>query len=341
MREHYFDLPVGGLTSARSVLLDSNISSRVEHLHRRQQAGRRIDPLAPEMIKLRNLADAIPADAVLITGLSALEAQLRRMPRETDNERYNSRADAAAFYLSSGRDYLRTLLAGDIGRGLTIESAPGTAALAPLDPLRRWMAVSYSALLKAVEIHLAHTGSAEEKVDAFRFFLERDLKASPSREGWVGFLLLGGLPESKQRARRLLKIDSRGNLFDNVWGATWDLWYTRMPTMVQQSIFQARVKTPLTFVTDDDALIQVVAGLRDSFPIRTALGTEFGADQPDFDMFVPGVRPLLAAYMARDGNRVITRSRGIARATMRGAQYEARQLERAIEALMRDDPSRS
>jgi hypothetical protein len=198
------------------------------------------------------------------------------------------------------------------------------------------MAVSYSALLKAVEVHLSHTGSVEEKVDAFRFFLERILKASPSREGWVGFLLLGGMPESQQRARRLLKIDGKSNLFDSIWGATWDLWYTRMPTMVQQSIFSARVKTPLTFVTDDEALVQVVAGLRESFPIRNVLGTEFGADQPDFDELVPAVRPLVQGYMARDGNRVITSSRGITRATMRGAQYEARQLERAIEGIIRE-----
>lgn len=341
MRERYFDLPAGSLTSARSVLLDSNISSRVENLHRRQQEGGKINSSTPEMTKLRNLADAIPADAVLITGLSALEAQLRRLPRETDDANYNRRADAASFYLSSGRDYLRSLLDGKYGRGLTIESAPGTAPLAPLDPLRRWMSVSYSALLKAVEIHLTYTGSAEEKVDAFRFFLERVLRASPCREGWVGFLLLGGLPESQQRARRLLKIDSRGNLLDSVWGATWDLWYTRMPTMVQQSIFSARVKSPLTFVTDDEALVDVVAGLRESIPIRNAMDAEFAADQPDFDVFLPGVRPLLEEYMARDGTRVITRSRGITRATMRGAQYQARQLERAIEAVMREDPSRS
>jgi hypothetical protein len=332
MREQYFQLPVGSLGSARSVLLDSNISSRVEDLHRRQMNGGTLNASAPEMRKIRNLADEIPIDAVLITGLSALEAQLRRTPRQTDNASYNRRADAAAFYLSSGRDYLRSLLDGNAGLGLTIESAPGLEPLAPLEPLRRLMAVSYAALLNAVEIHLTHGGSAVQRVDAFRFFLERVLKASPSREGWVGFLLLGGTSASQQRARRLLKIDSRGDLFDKVWGATWDLWYTRMPTMVQQSIFKHRVKSPLTFVTDDEALVHVVEGLRAPFVFRTAREAEFIGDEPDFNLVLPSVRPMLEEYMARDGNRVITKSAGITGDAKRAAEYEIRRMERALAA---------
>src|SRR5690606_36118561 len=121
-------------------------------LHRRQAAGEPINTATPEMARLRNLADSIPEDAVLITGLSAAESEVRRFARAADSARYSSRADAAAFYLSAGRSYLSHLLAGGASGGLVIESAMDPAASTPLEPLRRWIVVPYAALLKAVVI---------------------------------------------------------------------------------------------------------------------------------------------------------------------------------------------
>jgi hypothetical protein len=330
MRESYFQVPADSLTSAQSVLLDWNISARIEHLHRRQASAEPLNTSTPEMIRLRNLADSIPERAVLITGLGAAEPEVRRLPRGEDLDRHTSRADAASFYLSEGRSYLRSLLDGGASGGVSIKPAPDAPPPVSLDPLRRIIAVPYAALLKAVQIDLLSVGSAEQKVDEFRFFLEHVLKASPSREGWVGFLLLGGTPENRQRARRLLKLDSKGDVLEKVWGAAWDLMYTRMPIMVQLPVFHGRVQLPLTFVTDDSALLDAIDGLTGSVQFRNDRGIDLAGDEVDIDAVLPSVAATLRSYMARDGKRVALRSRGLTNSVMSRGVYEARRIERAL-----------
>ncbi|EPR75370.1 hypothetical protein ADILRU_2326 [Leifsonia rubra CMS 76R] len=94
-----------------------------------------------------------------------------------------------------------------------------------------------------------------DDVDAYRFWLEHELKFAPSRESWLGFDFLGGIPTEAAKVRRLLKLDSSiGELSDRVWGASWDLFYTRMVRLVAQAPYKRVVPNPLVFVTDDSGL---------------------------------------------------------------------------------------
>lgn len=328
MRESYLEWPPGSLTDAKSVLIDWNISARLEAIHRQQTTDATVKLPAADRVRLLNLANSMREDAVLITGLSAAESEVRRAPSNPDLIRYESRADLAAFYLSSGRDYLHHLLVGGESGGLQIESIGGSDSTFEALGLHRWVVVPYSALLKAVEIDILMSADPLEKLDRYRFFLERELQVSPSREGWVGFLLLAGRPQSKARARRLLKLDSSsGDLRDRVWGAAWDLLYTRMPSMVESSVFRGRVQLPLTFVTDDAALVDVLRGVTPVATVRNLIGTELTGDQLDFSELLPEAAELLLRYMGREARRINASSRGLTSRRIRRAMSISRQIE--------------
>jgi hypothetical protein len=331
MREVFFELPANGLGSANSVLIDWNISSRIAALHKRQLESSPLNLSAVAMTRLRNLALSIPAEAQVISIFSAAEPEIRRLESIADPARYNTRADAASFYLTEGREYLIHLLDGGETGGLVIESE-----IMPVDGwvawLRSWFTVSYAALLQAVVIHNEAIADPEERVDRFRFWLEHELKVSASREAWIGLCLLAGVGETPGRVRRFLKLDGSGDIRDSVWGATWDLMYSRLPGMFALPAFRQYADPPAVFVTDDEALVQVLEHLSPAFGVENAVGLQITGGAIPIDLLDPRVHQTVRAYMDREKRRVLMRSEGMTPAVRSRAKYLARKAQSQLSA---------
>jgi hypothetical protein len=329
MREKYFEMPPGLLTTAGTVMLDWNISARIANIHRRQAKFEQLNLSAIEMGRLRNLVSAIPPEAEILGAFGAAEPETRRTTGLPDVDRYNQRTDIASVYLSKVPDYLLHLLAGGVSGGLTIESEPDDV---PYEPkmLRSWFMVSYAALLKAVAIDRENGLSRVERVDRFRFWLEHELRVSASREAWIGFLLLAGVGDYADRARRLLKAGGSGDIRDSVWGATWDLMYTRIPAVMAQPAFRGEWKLPIVMVTDDSGLVDALTGIRTVYIVENAHSVGFSGDEVDVSALHDDVRLIVRSYMSRERERMMHHSRGMTRAVLKRAAYLARRSESEI-----------
>ena len=329
MRDRFLEMPPGGLAAAGTVMLDWNISARIANIHRRQAKFEKLNLNAVEMARMRNLVAAIPPEAEILGAFGAAEPETRRMRGDADVDRYNERTDIASVYLSRVPDYLLHLLDGGQSGGLFIESEPDDVPYQP-DALRSWFMVSYAALLKAVVIDRETGLSRVERTDRFRFWLEHELRVSASREAWIGFLLLAGTGDHADRARRLLKVAGSRDIRDSVWGATWDLMYSRIPAVMAQPAFRDEWKLPIVFVTDDSGLVDALSGTRTAFVVENALGVGFSGDEIDVTALHEDVRPLVRSYMTRERKRVMHHSRGMTSAVLSRAAYLARRSEGEI-----------
>lgn len=326
MRDSYLALPTSGLATAGTVMLDWNISARIANVHQRQAKFENLNLNAVEMIRLRNLVATIPPEAEILGAFGAAEPETRRTRGVADVYRYNERTDIASVYLSQVPGYLLHLLDGGQSDGLLIESEPDDAPYQP-DALRSWFMVSYAALLRAIVIDRAEGLSRIERLDRFRFWLEHELRVSASREAWIGFLLLAGTGDYPDRARRLLKVAAGRDIRDSVWGATWDLMYSRIPAVMTQPMFRKDWKLPIVFVTDDSGLVDALAGIGTAFVVENAHGVSFSGDDVDMTALHDDVRPLVRSYMVRERERVLLHSRGMTPAVLSRAAYWARRSE--------------
>ena len=331
MRRAYLELPAGSLATAGTVMLDWNISARIANIHKRQLSFQQLNASAIEMDRLRSLVSAIPPGAEILSAFGAAEPETRRMQAVSDIDRYNQRTDIASVYLSQAPEYLLHLLDGGESGGLVIDSPPDDAPLKP-DVLRSWFMVSYAVLLKAVALEHEKGLSYVERVDQFRFWLEYELRVSASREAWIGFLLLAGVGDQADRARRILKVGKNVDICDSVWGATWDLMYTRIPTVLAQPAFRGTWRLPIAFVTDDTGLVDALASTRTVFTVENAHGIAFSGDEVDVTVLHEDVRPLVRSHIARQRERVLLHSQGMTTSILRRATYLARGLEREVEA---------
>ncbi|WP_010203378.1 hypothetical protein [Salinibacterium sp. PAMC 21357] len=329
MRKAYLELPAGSLASAGTVMLDWNISARIANIHRRQLAFNSLNLDAAEMERLRGLVNDIPPGADILSAFGAAEPETRRVRTVSDVNRYNQRTDIASVYLSRAPDYLLHLLDGGESSGLVIESEPdGTPFMA--EALRSWFMVSYAVLLKAVAIDRKKLFSRVERIDEFRFWLEHELGVSASREAWIGFLLLAGTGEHPGRARRLLKTDKSGDPRDYAWGATWDLMYTRIPSLLAQPLFHGPWKLPIVFVTDDSGLVDALVSTNTVVTVENAHGVNVSGDSVDMNALHEDVWPVVRSHIARQREHVMLRSRGMTTQVLRRATYLARKLEGEI-----------
>jgi hypothetical protein len=158
-----------------------------------------------------------------------------------------------------------------------------------------------------------------------------ELKVSASREAWIGFVLLTGTGDNPDRARRLLKLGRPGDVRKVIWGATWDLMYTRLPGMAE-SAFRGQVKLPLVFVTDDFGLIDALAGIIPAFNTENAHGVEIIGDEFNVEALHEDARPIVRGYINRERRRVLLHSKGMTRAVMTRAAYLARVSEGQLAA---------
>lgn len=329
MRETYWEIPYQGVVAARTIVLDWNISKQLSMIHRWQQ---RFEPMrlsAPEATRLRNLVSSLPEGVQILGALAAAEPETRSSTRRVDVDRYNLRNDVASVYLSRFPDYLLHLLDGGTSGGLALEPVPDEDPFSP-QPLREWFMVPYAALLMAVVISRKPDKSRADRVDDYRFWLEHELKVSPGYEGWIGFKLLGGRGDAPAKAARLMKLGSSKDIANSIWGATWDLMYTRMPDLMALPPHRGQWPLPLVFVTDDSALVEALGGRIASLAMVNDRGLALNGSQLDLELLHDDAAAIVRPYMKRETERVLAHSRGLTASTMRRAARLARSLERQL-----------
>jgi hypothetical protein len=327
-RETFHEYPTSSLAHARTVMLDWNVSARLEAIHKAQLADEAISIGAEQGLRLRHLVEAIPSDAKLVTAVGAAEPELRPAATLMNVEKFNRRANIPAFYLDSWGDYLLHLLDG--GKSELRELPPVTnEATDEAKGLHPWLVTAYAALLKAADIKRRSNGSAPERAEEYRFWLEHEFKGAPSREAWLGFVLLGGSPSHAQGVSHFLKLTRGGGSRPaDIWGAAWDLSYTRLVGMVDHGQLKGSVAAPLCFVSDDNHLAEVMKSVSSVGAMAGVARSPFVADALDGTLLAPEVFDIFAAYAQRESKRVVERSKGLTRTLMNRAAYEALQLER-------------
>lgn len=299
MRATYWETPYQGVTAARTIVLDWNISKQLSSIHRWQE---RFEPMrlsAPEMTRLRSLVSSLPDRVEILGALAAAEPETRSSARSADIARYNLRNDVAAVSLSRFPDYLLHLLDGGTSDGLVLQPVLDDEPFSP-HPLREWFMAPYAALLMAVVICRKPDRSRADRVDDNRFWLEHELKVSPGHEAWIGFKLLGGKGDVPTKAARLLKLASSKDIANSVWGAPWDLMYTRMPDLMALPSHRGQWPLLLAFVTDDSALVEALGGRIASLALINDRGVALNGNQLDLELLHDDAVALVRSYMRRE-----------------------------------------
>lgn len=329
-RSTYFEIPLGGLPWAGTVMLDWNISARIENIHRRQARFEPLNLTSTEIQRLRRLVLAIPRGAAVLGAFAAAEPETRRAPQAHDVSRYNARTDVASVYLAQAPGYLLHLLDGGDSGGLVIDSVADDYPYEP-DPFRAWFMISYATFLKAASLHRERLNSRRERVERFATWLEHELRVSPGQEAWIGFKLLAGRGDQPGKAERLLKLGRPRGSADAVWGATWDLMYTRIPAMMTVPPLRGTWPLPILFVTDDAALVDVFDGRSSPFLVTNANGVTLDGGHVDLTLLHDDVQPIVRNYLKREKLRVLTRSPGVTDDAMNRAAALAQSLEPLFE----------
>ncbi|CAN7219816.1 hypothetical protein LJR045_000790 [Microbacterium sp. LjRoot45] len=311
-------------------MLDWNISARIENIHRRQARFEPLNLTSTEIQRLRRLVLAIPRGAAVLGAFAAAEPETRRAPQAHDVSRYNARTDVASVYLAQAPGYLLHLLDGGDSGGLVIDSVADDYPYEP-DPFRAWFMISYATFLKAASLHRERLNSRRERVERFATWLEHELRVSPGQEAWIGFKLLAGRGDQPGKAERLLKLGRPRGSADAVWGATWDLMYTRIPAMMTVPPLRGTWPLPILFVTDDAALVDVFDGRSSPFLVTNANGVTLDGGHVDLTLLHDDVQPIVRNYLKREKLRVLTRSPGVTDDAMNRAAALAQSLEPLFE----------
>jgi hypothetical protein len=162
-------------------------------------------------------------------------------------------------------------------------------------------------------------------------WLEQELRLSPGAEAWIGLKLLAGSGDQPGKAERLLKLGRQRGTADAIWGATWDLMYTRIPTMVNVPPLLGTWPLPISFVTDDAALVDAFDGTNSPFLVTNAHGVTLGGGHVDLTLLHSDVQPIVRDYLKREMRRVLTTSPGLTDDSMNRAAHLARSLELQVE----------
>lgn len=248
------------------------------------------------------------------------------MARAHDVDRYNTRTDVTSVYLAQVPDYLLHLLDGGKSGGLVIDSVPDDDPYEP-DSFRAWFMISYATFLKAASLHRAQLNSRLERVERYVTWLEQELRIAPGQEAWIGFKLLAGRGDQPGKAQRLLKLGRSRGIADAIWGATWDLMYTRIPGMMAIPPLRGRWPLPISFVTDDAALVDAFDGSSSPFLVTNANGVTVGGGHLDLTLLHDEVQQIVRDYLKREKLRVLTASPGLTDDSMNRAARLAESLE--------------
>jgi hypothetical protein len=329
---HYY--PRASAYEARTFVLDWNVASRLTAVYEGTTFSK--DPRL--QARLIDLDRRIPAGAKVIPGFAAAEPEARPTRDSFDASRLYSRTAIAIAMLEQGRGMMSDFLRGGIDPKQTVNPLQISAGRSgnPLELAKVWIWPTYCVLLKAVVLEktIQHP---DERVDKFEFWLNHTLGYRPSREIWLGMLLLAGTPKGKDLARNLLKLNLASSQTDRVadlWGGAWDVFYTRLPGFSTDPKFLGEFGRPFVLVTDDTKLDDAINAVHLIDTVSSQAGVQLGREYMQLDGLIdPDHRSRVEQALAKISKRITDRAKPLTvNALRRAVARQATILERELEA---------
>jgi hypothetical protein len=174
-------------------------------------------------------------------------------------------------------------------------------------------------------------------VSEFFYWLNFDLKYRPSREIWLGLILLAGTNEARGQVRSLLKLDrptqDLGTRVKGIRGASWDTFYTRLISFTQDERLLPEVPRPAVLVTEDAMMARVFENTRLWDTIETPLG-RLGREWVPTNVFEQAYTDLILDQIEKSNARILNRGQSpesVVREVMRRARSLSKQLLRELD----------
>lgn len=284
-RHEFFYYPNSAQGGPKTIFLDWNVATRLESLYN----GNTLSQSPEIQQRLLNLAQIVSEDTVIVSGFAASEPEARPSDAPAQQERFNKRANIALELLKSPEHSLEKIMKGQISaKQLVDETTPTATEFEPQKFSNYWIRPNYVVLLKS--FLLSHKNiSTVSKLEELRFFLKSEINYRPSRELIVGTLLIAGNNEGRSLATSLLKSEktrTSEQRVNDLWGAAWDLFYSRLPGFQTASPIFGDLRSPSIFVTDDEKLLDTISGISLLGTLRDSHGLDIGTEGFPIDQYI-------------------------------------------------------
>ena len=308
--------------------LDWNIATKINSLWN----GNKFEGDPTTRARLLDLADRFSDKCRVVGGFSAAEPETRPDGQSVNIERLYSRTANIIAMLEQGSSLFPKFLDGVIDPKDVIHPYNGPKESDPLYGLDdMFIRPCYVVLMKAVILR-AQENDVATRIRDYEFWLNHELKYRPSREIWLGMLLLAGNSNGLRLVSDILKLGKKRTPKErvrDVWGATWDIFYTRITDASADPSILPGHKRPFVFVTDDQRLYEAIKDIALVGFTPTHQG-ELGVDILEYDKYIdPLYLPHVHDAQNKIHQRMLTRKESNRHATTM-AKSKARSEQRRL-----------
>lgn len=331
----YFYYP-DEVRNPRTFILDWNVASRLVNLYR----GTRFEKDEATRARLLDLESRFPRNGVAIAGFGASEPEWHPGFKEFDADRLRTRSAEAVAMLEQGNGRFADFFDGSPAADVII---PKPHRLNRPDPVKlgeHFVFPSFLVLLKAYLLK-AQGVTGAEGVSQFLFWLNHDLRYRPSREMWLGLIMLAGTRQASAKVEKLLKVNrAKGNADDltkRIRGAAWDVFYTRLIAFMHDKELLPEAPQPVVLVTEDATMAEVLGVIEFVDMVDTSSGS-LGRDWMPTEVFDEAHVALVVDEIRKANERTHHRnqnSESVIREVMRRARVQSRQLAGELARLQR------
>ncbi|MFE5836689.1 hypothetical protein [Arthrobacter sp. NPDC056493] len=276
-----------------------------------------------------------PESAVLI-GYAASEPEARPTGDPNDLDRQNYRMDVAQTFIRLGASGLQQIFDGSKDPTMIQISPHNEDRINPNQHAEQFLTASYCLLLKATSLWLEGLRGLE----GFRelaFFQKHELRFMPSREFLLGCGIFVGTGAHQQNCLTVLKLNklrSGSATVSNIWGAAWDLHYSRLIDFGKGNNPILQIRPPAVFVTEDNRLADVLAATRSIAVGTMPDGQDIGYDGIHEEFFEPNQWVEVSAHLAIENDRISSGKGITVNAAATKSRYHIRHLQKRITGVV-------
>lgn len=283
MAHQYTYLP-RGVGQFGSVMLDANVTGHLDSIARRGSAFQ--DDSVRERIAelLEHLGDT---EVLVMAGLGAAEADIRREVRDTDYANFHRRSAHALSLLNENRDVLRRWVGGEsvepVSVDLDSERQKQTEQFFGV-AVENFLLPSNALLMQAYWAYLTDSFPMRALRSVERVAVETRCRGS--KEMMLTILLIAGTHRGRELALNIMKLRSEvgySQTLDALWNTSFDLTYTRLALTMP---LWGRLPEPVVFVTADKHLSTFMNLIEPQGGARADNGAVMSLDATDLDGFV-------------------------------------------------------
>ena len=330
-REKFLFYPENSQPRARTFFLDWNVSQRLVNLYE----GVLFSESPHVQKRLLNLARNFPSEGAAVSGFGASEPEVRPNSSAVDTDRLHKRSAIPVAMLEDGHAHFEGFLKGELNpkEVIRLESIAETGSPFDMSVVRdAWIRPGWTILTKAFLLTQSGSGTASQ-IEQFGHFVNNELQYRPSREIWVGLMLIAGTNRAANTAQTLLKANKtqdRNQREKNLWGASWDLFSSRLADLGSDRSILPELPRPFTFVTDDSVQLDCLAGVALAATMPDPRGITLGIDElPVHEYIEPEHQDAVLGMLAKTSEAVYRRTSSpskVQRQLKHSAKWHYRQL---------------